>query len=251
MISKSNTSTLDDPQTTIRRRKLLEQKIFLNKIYIEFYNRIFSKLSENNKNGYLVELGSGGGFIKKLYSNVITSDIMKLSGVDKRFSALKMPFKKQSINALLMIDVLHHINDLEKFFIEADRCLKKGGQIIMIEPSNTLFGKFIYKNFHHEVYNPQAKWRFESTGPLSGANSALPWIVFIRDRQIFEKKYPEFKIISIEAHTPLKYIISGGFSLTQLLPDPLYPVISFIEFLFSPLNSLIGLFYTINITKIK
>lgn len=253
MKNLSNTSPknkfLDDPKITIARSKVLNKKIFLKNTYVDFYKKIYSALSPINQKGYIVELGSGGGFIKKIIPNVTTSDIMKLPKIDMIFSALDMPFKKNTVNAFVMIDVFHHIDDVEKFFYEADRCLKKDGQIVMIEPASSTFGKFIWKNFHHEPYDQAAKWKFKTTGPLSGANGALPWIVFIRDRKLFMKKYPQFKINKVEAHTPFKYLLSGGFSHNQLLPDFCYPLILFVEKILSPFNNQLGLFYIIKIVK--
>jgi len=54
--------------------------------------------------------------------------------------------------------------------------------------------------------------------PLSGANQALPWIVFDRDRHIFEGKYPGVKIKRICLMMPFIYLLSGGFkfNLTML-----------------------------------
>lgn len=249
---KYKKNSLDTPGTTLFHAKLIQRKIFLKNIYIDFYNRILNCLGSKNKNGFIVELGSGGGFIKEIIPTVKTSDFMKLPNLDLQFSALKMPFKKNSVNAFLMIDVLHHIPDANKFFEEVNRCLKQNGQLIMIEPANTLFGALISKYLHHEPYLPMSKdWKFKSSGPLSGANLALPWIIFFRDRQKFEKKYKYFKVVKLEAHTPFSYVISGGLTLPSLLPGFTYPLIRSIEFLLTPFNKYLGMFYTISLEKKK
>src|SRR5262249_53019128 len=78
----------------------------------------------------------------------------------------------------------------------------------------------IYKRMHHEPFRMNAaEWRFDSTGPLSGANGALTWIVFRRDRARFEKCFPEFEIAGYEPHSPLRYWLSGGLKSWSLLPD--------------------------------
>jgi SAM-dependent methyltransferase len=196
-----------------------------------------------------VELGSGGGFIKEIIPGVKTSDILELPDIDMRFSALDMPFRKSSINVFLMIDVFHHIENADKFFKEVSRCLKTGGQIVMIEPSSNFFGRLIWGNLHHEPHDRKGGWEFESSGPLSGANSALPWIIFFRDRKKFAKKYPHLRITGIDAHTSLKYLLSGGFSFRQMIPNFLYDVIGIFEFMIMPINKHFGMFYTINIVK--
>jgi SAM-dependent methyltransferase len=247
----SHNNNLDRPLTTINRRKVIKKKYFLFNIYKDFYKRINLSLHEDNRKGKVVELGSGAGFIKKIIPNIITSDILKLPQIDMHFSATDMPFKKNSTDAFVMIDVFHHIPDVETFLNEANRCLKKDGQIIMIEPASTFFGKLIFKYFHHETFNENSKWSFKSLGPLSSANSALPWIVFYRDRKKFEKKFPLLKIIKIEPHTPFKYLLSGGFSYPQLLPNSFYKFIDRLEKIISPLNPYLGMFYTIHVQKVK
>lgn len=250
--NKYKKNSLDIPETTLFHSKLIKQKIFLRNIYIDFYKRIVNSLSEESKKGFMVEIGSGGGFIKEIIPTAKTSDFMKLPNLDFQFSALKMPFKKNSVNAFVMIDVLHHIPNVNKFFEEVNRCLKQNGQLIMIEPSNTLFGGIISKYFHHEPYLPKSReWRFKSSGPLSGANLALPWIIFFRDRQKFEKEYEDLKIIKLEAHTPFSYLISGGLSYPSFLPGFFYPIVQTLEFLISPLNKYLGMFYTISIEKMN
>lgn len=245
---KSKTA-IDDPKITEEHAKIIRKKVFLRNLYTDFYTIIKLSLGSTEKKT-IVELGSGGGFIKEIIPNVITSDIMKIKTVDRTFSATKLPFKRDSIDALVMINVLHHIADTPLFFKQAQRCLKKNGKIIMIEPANTLWGRFIYKHFHYEPFIPEAAWKFRSTGPLSGANDALPWIIFFRDRMIFEKTFPSLRIKKVEPHTPFRWIISGGTTFKQLLPSATYAGIKKFENYLKPWNTFLGMFYTITLEKV-
>jgi hypothetical protein len=119
----------------------------------------------------------------------------------------------------------------------------------MIEPAATAWAGFIYKNFHHEPFDTKSSWHFDSTGPLSNANGAIPWIIFTRDREIFEKEFPSLKVRSMRNHSPFSYLVSGGFTLRQLVPSFLFPVVRFIEFVLSPLNNVLGMFQTIELQK--
>lgn len=56
-------------------------------------------------------------------------------------------------------------------------------------------------------------------GALSGANVAIIWIIFERDRYLFEQEFPESQIFDISLHTPLSYLLSGGLSVRQLAPS--------------------------------
>ena len=240
---------LDNPATTLLHAKIVQKKLFLRKLYVDFYKQFRKAVSEPEKK-VLVELGSGGGFIKEVIGNVITSDVLELPNVDKVFSAFNMPFEQASVDAFFMFDVLHHITDPRAFFKEALRCLKVSGKIVMIEPANTLWSRFIYKNFHHELFDTRAKWGLEEIGPLSHGNSAIPWIIFSRDRKIFEKEFPSLKIVGMCNHTPLRYLLSGGLTLRQLVPSFTYPVIKAIEYPLSPINDWLGMFQTIELEKI-
>jgi SAM-dependent methyltransferase len=239
---------LDDPATTMLHADIVQKKPFLKKLYIDFYKK-FKKAVPGPENKVLVELGSGGGFIKEVIDNVITSDILDLPNVDRVFSALNMPFEETSVDAFFMFDVLHHITEPRVFFKEAIRCLKPSGKIVMIEPANTLWARFIYRNFHHELFDPQAKWGLEEVGPVSHGNGAMPWIIFSRDRRTFEKEFPQLRIVGIRNHTPLRYLLSGGLTLRQLTPSFTYLLIKAVEFILSPINNLLGMFQTIELEK--
>jgi len=242
---------IDDTSTTLLHAKIIQSKSFLKKLYIDFYNQFKSALSEDIKDKIFVELGSGGGFIKEVIPNVITSDVMVLPNVDKHFSALNMPFENNTVDAFFMIDVFHHINDASSFLKELNRCLKIGGKVVMIEPANTLWGRFIWKNFHHEPFELSGNWSFNETGPLSSANGALPWIVFLRDRERLEREFSSLKMESIRIHTPLRYLISGGVSIRQLLPSSFYDIVKGLEKVLEPFNEYLAMFMTVSLKKIE
>jgi len=239
---------LDSPERTIYHRDIILNKKFLKKLYYQWYDELTKELPNLPKKP-IIELGSGGGFLKEIHPDVICTDILDLPSNDMTISALDMPFENQSIGGIFMIDTLHHIPDMDGFLKEADRTVGHGGKIIMIEPVNSMFGRFIYKNFHHEPFDPEGSWTIPSTGPLSGANGALPWIVFERDAKLFKEKYPNFKIEKIQYRNPLLYLISGGVSFKQLLPDFLYPVVSGFDYILPKIFKQFSMFQLIVITR--
>ena len=241
---------LDDPKTTVIRIKIIKEKVYLRNLYTSFYKKFKNSLSNLTRDRKLVELGSGAGFIKDVIPDVVTSDVFKIPNIDLVFSASRMPFKNNSVDRFFILNVIHHIQNPESFFNELNRCLKRGGKLIAIEPANTSWGRFIYKNFHKdERFDTRGGWNLRSNKPLSDANGAMPWIIFVRDRRKFEKLFPHLKILRIQTHTPFKYIISGGVSFREFLPGWTYPLIDLIEKLVSPLNNYLGMFYTIEIEK--
>jgi SAM-dependent methyltransferase len=240
---------LDSPERTIYHREIILKKKFLKKLYNQWYAE-FLKEIPGLPEGKMVELGSGGGFLKELNSDIICSDIINLPTNDMTFSALDMPFEDLSLNAIFMIDTFHHIPDSNIFLKEVCRVLKPGGKMIMIEPANSLWGRFIYKNFHHEPFNPKGDWQIPFEGPLTGANGALPWIVFERDRDVFNNRFPQLKIESITYKNPFLYLISGGVSYRQLMPDVTYPLFNGIDQILPKVCKHLSMFATIKITKV-
>jgi len=242
---------LDEASTTLLHARLIRNKPFLKRLYIDFYNRFRKSIPGNVGSMLIVELGSGGGLIKEVIPNAVTSDIVEVPGVDKCFSALDMPFDDNAVDAFFMFGVLHHISDLQVFFKEVARCLKAGGILCMIEPANTLWGRFIRKKFHHEPFDLSGGWALTQGGRLSSANVAVPWIIFYRDRPRFEKEFPSLRIKKLRPHTPFRYLASGGVSMRQLLPSFTYNIVRGIEMILSPLDRYLGMFLTIEIEKVS
>ncbi len=242
---------LDDPRRTLEHREIILNKPFLKKIYIDWYNEFITNSKSIEGDGIFLEIGSGGGFLKNIFPEVVTSDILELPTVDKVCSAEQLPFEDNSIRGIMMLNVFHHIPRPYLFLKEAERTLVSGGKIMMIEPANTLLSRFIYKRFHHEPFNPGGGMEIEPGNPLSNSNQALPYIYFEREKQKFNTDYPLLKINSIRHHTPLRYAISGGLSKKAMLPDFLYDFVKFSELLLSPFFKQLGLFCSVEIEKIN
>ncbi len=219
---------LDDPRRTVHHKEIIKSKPFLTKIYVEWYSNI-KQLCSDAPSGDIIELGSGGGFMKEVFTGIKTSDILELPDNDFTFNALAMPFEDNSVAAFVMVDVFHHVPDSELFVKEMNRCLKPGGLIVMSEPCTTWWSKIIFKNFHHEPFNEKGDWTIPGTGPMSDANGALPWIVLERDNEKFKTLFPSLKITALQKHSPLKYLLSGGVSMKSLVPNWSYSFISGFE----------------------
>lgn len=238
---------LDDPRLVVIRRRIIQKNHFLNRLYREWYQQIQSSLPAGDKP--VVELGSGAGFLHEIIPGVLSTDIMPYARLDLTMSGLELPFRDGSLRAIVMTDVLHHIPDIRRFFREAARCIAPGGAISMIEPWNTNWARFVYTHFHNEAFITDAKdWGFVSSGPLSGANDALPWIIFERDLDQFRREYPEWRLSQIELTMPVCYLCSGGVSYRNLLPAFMYPAVRFVERKFFHLRST-AMFALINLIR--
>jgi SAM-dependent methyltransferase len=240
---------LDDPRLTALRVEVIQQKPFLRRIYSEWYQLIRSRIPDGA--GAVLELGSGGGYFRQFVPHIIRSDVFLGSNLDLVTDARHLPFGPNRLKAITMTDVFHHVPKPEAFLREAIDCLRPGGRIIMIEPWVCRWSTLIYRHLHHEPFLPEAEsWDFPETGPLSGANGALPWIVFVRDRQTFIRKFPELEIEEIRPMMPVRYLLSGGVSLRDIVPSVTYTAWQRLETALSNWNETLGMFALFSLRRL-
>lgn len=237
---------LDDPRTTGLRRQIIQNKAFLRRVYQTWYRMLAAHLPGGD--GSVLELGSGAGFLKDFLPKAITSEVFHTEWIDLACNAMTLPFRTGSLQAVLLIDTLHHIPDPIRFFDEATRCVRSGGRCLLIEPWNTSWGRLIYTYFHHEPFDTAGGWTLPGGGPLSCANGALPWILFQRDRRVFEKRFPSLRIAAVSVIMPFVYLLSGGVSSRMGFPVACYPVVRRIEKLFER-NGSAGMFAFIRLDR--
>lgn len=225
----------------LKHRHTWQNKKLLRDIYTEWYKIIVNNLS--NIPGKTLELGSGSGNFKEYKPDTISSDINPQPWLDMSFDAHTMPFKKNTLSNIVMIDVLHHLQNPVLVFDEAYRVLNRGGRIIMIEPYPSFVSKIIYKLFHPEpfIYNIDY---FENTtspdvkNPWS-SNQAIPYLIFFKHFNQFSELFSKyFKIITRDKFSYILYPLSGGFENKQLIPDLLIPVVKLLENLLYPFRNI-------------
>jgi SAM-dependent methyltransferase len=238
----------DDPATTELRKEIISTNPFLTAIYDEWYTLLAQALPSGN--GRVLELGSGGGYCARFIPDLITSEIFSCSSAQMVLDAQQLPFANGSLRAIVMSNVMHHLPDVRRFLAEACRCLRPEGKILTIEPWMTSWSRFIYKHLHHEPFLPDAAdWGFTSTGPLSGANMAMPWIVLERDREKFEAEFPDLLIEKIRPFLPFRYLVSGGVTMRPLMPGFSHKAWRGLEQMLEPEMGSLGLFAFIQVRR--
>jgi len=78
-----------------KNRKVYQNKDLIKIIYNNYYKKIKKNIYISNKK--ILELGSGGGNIKKVIQKCITSDQFKNENIDRIENIYKINFKKNSI----------------------------------------------------------------------------------------------------------------------------------------------------------
>jgi SAM-dependent methyltransferase len=239
---------IDDPSTTILRKTIVQSKPFVRRIYDEWYRKIALHLPGGP--GQVLEIGSGSGFLADYVPDLITSEILLLPGVRCVLDGAALPFASGTLRGIVMTNVLHHIPEPRAFFREADRCLRAGGAVVLIEPWVSPWSRLIYTNLHHEPFRPEETgWSHSLAGPLSGANGALPWIILHRDRAEFEAQFPELAIANTELLMPFRYLVSGGVTMRSLMPGIAFPLWKLLEAGLKPWMSAWAMFALIVVVK--
>ncbi|MCO6438648.1 MAG: class I SAM-dependent methyltransferase [Phycisphaerae bacterium] len=241
---------LDAPERIEHHRRIIAQRPLLRAVYEDFYGRLLAAAGPVQSGSLRVELGSGGGFIKEFADDIVTSDVFPDVGVDRVCSAQDMPFSDGTVSVFFMLAVFHHLPDVRRFLSEASRCLCDGGRLVMIEPARTPLARFVYRFLHHEPYRPKAGWSLGGNGrPMSVANTALPWIVFSRDREVLGAEFPELCLVRVEPHSPFRYLLSGGLSGRPMIPERWNGSVGRLERFLAPWNNHLGMFQTIVVEK--
>jgi SAM-dependent methyltransferase len=239
---------IDDPRTAELRRFIVREKSFLRKIYQEWYMTIAAALPPCD--GPVLELGSGAGFLREYIPGLVTSEVFPVPGVSVVLDAHDLPFCDGALRAIVMTNVLHHLARPRRFFAEAARCVKVGGAVLMIEPWVTAWSRLVYRRLHYEPFDPEAaNWEFPESGPLSGANNALPWILFVRDRQQFESEFPAWQVRTIQPLMPIRYLLSGGVTLRALMPGWTFGFWRMLENGLRPWMTVWGMFALVTLTR--
>jgi SAM-dependent methyltransferase len=244
---------IDSPDRVLAHRQILKSKKMIQEVFLEFHG-LFNDLDRKYffGNGSRIEIGTGSSPIKESFPDVLATDIVQGEGIDIVIDASNMSTPNSSIRAIFAQNVFHHLPDPSRFFSELDRVLLPGGGAVLIEPYYGIVASALFKRISkYEHFNKsQESWKSGTNQPMSGANQALSYIVFIRDRLKFDENHPNLEVVLISPiGNYLRYILSGGINFIQLAPNFLIPTLKFLEKVLSPFNGVLALHYVIVIRK--
>lgn len=240
---------LDSAEATTIHAQLIREKAFLRRLYLHYYDEFEAAVARAARGGIVLEVGSGSGFYREIRPSVVALDLRPGANVDLLGSALALPLRAESASAVLLLNVLHHLPDSGAFFRECERVLKPGGRVCLIEPYVGPLSRRLIRPLHHEPWDEAAGWTLPSAGPLTGANMAMPWIVFVRDRARYRAEFPRLPIDRLRTHTIILYLLSGGVSMRSVAPGPFFGPILALESLLAPAGRLLASMMTVELVK--
>jgi SAM-dependent methyltransferase len=198
-------------------RDVWQRKPVLRLIYDDFYDRIAAAC----RPGLAIEIGGGIGNLKARLPEVVATDIQPAPWLDCVADAQRLPFAAGCAANIVMVDVLHHLEFPVVFFREAERVLRSGGRVVMVEPAITWGSSLFYRLLHHEPVRTSADilrdGRPDPHRDPYDSNQAIPTLLATRDRDRFHRLFPALRIAAVDWFSFAAYPLSGGFKPWSLV----------------------------------
>ena len=214
-----------DIKKPIAYRDLWDRKAVLRAVYSDIYRRMVSATVP----GHILELGGGSGNFKLFAPDAVSSDILSAPWLDVVCDAQRLPFSDQAFSNVVMMDVLHHVENPLRALRQACGVLRVGGRVIMCEPAITPLSGIFYRLFHEEPVDmsidPLRDGSISTDRNPYDSNQAIPTLLVSRYQTPLAAALPELALIQVDWFSFFAYPLSGGFQPWSLLPaslaDPL------------------------------
>jgi SAM-dependent methyltransferase len=229
---------------------VLRRKPMLTAVFRECHELMLhlDRRTFGDTTGLRIELGAGVAPIAETFPDVLATDIVPGPGLDAVLDAQALDLSDGSVRALYGQNCFHHFPDPLRFLSEVERVVAPGGGVLLIEPYYGPVASFAFKRmFASEDFDKKIPgWTTNATGPMHGANQALSYIVFHRDRARFEQELPNLELVEMfPLSNYLRYLLSGGLNFRQLVPSFTEPVLRVLESILTPAQRVLALHHVV------
>ena len=195
-------------QQHMARRDIWQRKYAIRACYRGWFDRMKPFIVP----GPSLEVGAGAGGFKDYWPELILTDVVYTPLITVAADGMRLPVRDGSISNLVVIDLLHHLQDPHLFFSEAERVLKPGGRVLAIEPYITPASYVGYKLLHHEDvwFGGYHKSGDHKVDPWEG-NLALPNLLFTREADQWQERHPHLQIAHRRKFSLFDFQLAGGF----------------------------------------
>jgi len=221
-----------------RHAAAMETHALTRRLFVEFHHRMRS-LDETHLSGMglRLEIGCGVFPMKHSYGDVLATDVVPAPSNDRLLDAEDMDLPDQSVRCIYGQFVFHHLAHPSAFLREVERVCVPGGGAVLLEPASGPLAGLLYKNIiKGETFDRNMiGWEASITDQTNGANQALGWIVFERDRERLKSEHPSLEVVvSKPSPSFMRYIASGGLNFPQLVPTAAGPLLAAVERALTP-----------------
>ncbi len=173
--------------------------------------------------GPSLEVGAGIGQLKEALPGLLTLDILATPWTDVVGDAQQLPVRSASLGNLVLFDVLHHLPRPACFFAEAERALRPGGRVLVMDPYVSPLSWPVYRFLHPEGLRPVGDPLDESSAlssdtPFDSSQGVATALFWKRAAQ-FARRFPALRVVRRERLALWSYPLTGGFSARTLAPE--------------------------------
>lgn len=246
---------LDGPERIALHRAILRSKPALRRVFTQMYLRCLEVARRAFVGtGPSIEIGAGTSLFHDLAAGLVSTDFVFDRELDVAADALRLPFRNGTLHAVFAINCFHHLPDPSRFLRELERALAPGGGCVVIDPYYGPFARLFYRYvFAQETFDKtQRDWANPDGDDraMSGANQALSYIVFVRDRDRLEMEHPRLEVVHHEVLSNYaSYLLSGGLNFRSVLPAAWTPLYALVDLLFRPFRAVLGLHHLFVLRK--
>lgn len=184
------------------------------------YRTSFFEENIVDKNATVLEIGSGTGYLNAYLDNkILSTDIMKLGWLDFVSDALHPPLKKNSIDVVILNNVIHHFSSPWNALRNISDILKENGTVLIYDVTLSTVHKLLIKTgISKEKYDSS----FDISNPMEVnkdpwmGNNAIPDLMFDNPSRLNELG---LKVVSRKHCEFLIFLSSGGVTNSYPMPD--------------------------------
>jgi SAM-dependent methyltransferase len=200
----------------------------------------------------VVEVGAGPGFLSGHARHQVpgllwvATDVLETPWNDVVADGLRLPFRARTVDAVVGLDLVHHLARPAAFFAEAARVLRPGGRIAVIEPWVSPLSYPIYRWLHQEgctlgldPWDPFGHEATDGKDPFQG-DAAVLWRL-VRATQPSRWTDLGFEPPRVLRLNGFAYLLSLGFRKASLLPAGLAAALIKADAGLAPLSRYVGM----------
>jgi SAM-dependent methyltransferase len=230
-------------------RRLWRDKPVLEGVYRVWFDALLAEVPAGAR---VLEVGAGPGFLaehargRRPDLRWIATDVIEAPWNDLVADGLRLPLASAAVDAVVGLDLVHHLARPAAFFEEAARVLDKGGRLAVVEPWVTPFSYPIYRFLHQEgctlgldPWNPFGLAEGERKDAFDGDAAVAHRLLGRTPRARWTEL--GFDPPRCRRLNGFAYLLSLGFKPGSLLPRPALPLLLAVDAATAPLAGLFGM----------